>query len=128
MAVRFERRMAERFGQGRIWLVGDAGHLTGPIGGQSMNVGLREADQLAKTISGILHDEAPLDGLQNYATGRREEWRGLLGVDGELKVGDHADPWVRDYVGRLLPCIPGSEETLSRLVAQIGIEWTHEVH
>jgi 2-polyprenyl-6-methoxyphenol hydroxylase-like FAD-dependent oxidoreductase len=124
MAVRFERRMAEKFGDGRVWLVGDAGHITGPVGGQSMNVGLREADQLAKTIGGILRDGAPLERLATYAAQRRDEWRGLLGLEGGLEAGGDADAWVRDYVDRLLPCIPGSGETLSRLVAQLGIEWT----
>ena len=39
--VRFERRLSPQFGRGRVWLAGDAAHLTGPAGMQSMNAGLR---------------------------------------------------------------------------------------
>ena len=41
IVVRFERRMASCFGKERVWLVGDAGHVTGPVGMQSMNVGIQ---------------------------------------------------------------------------------------
>ena len=53
--VRFERRLAKSFGQNRVWLAGDAGHLTGPAGMHSMNVGLREALDLAAILDGVLH-------------------------------------------------------------------------
>jgi len=123
MAVRFETRLADRFGDGRVWLVGDAGHLTGPVGAQSMNVGLREANQLATTIASILRDGTSLDGLQTYSAGRREEWRELLSMDGGLEATGETDPWIRDYVDGLLPCIPGTGKTLSELAGQLGIEW-----
>ncbi len=87
-----------------------------------MNVGLREAKQLADTIADIVQDGAPMDRLETYATERREEWRGLLGLEGGLEPGATTDPWIRDYVDRLLPCIPASGEVLSDLVAQLGIE------
>ena len=54
IVVRFESRLAEGFGNGRLWLAGDAGHMTGPVGMQSMNVGLREANELAR----IIHEPA----------------------------------------------------------------------
>ena len=56
IVVRFERRLASRFGQDRVWLVGDAGHVTGPVGMQSMNVGFSEACQLTGILAGILRD------------------------------------------------------------------------
>ena len=48
--VRFERRLAASFGRGRVWLAGDAAHLTGPLGMQSMNAGLDEASDLAARL------------------------------------------------------------------------------
>ncbi len=38
--VVFEQRVAKHFGRERCWLAGDAAHQTGPVGVQSMNVGM----------------------------------------------------------------------------------------
>src|SRR5205807_2160537 len=52
--VRFEERLVSRFGDGRIWLAGDSAHLARPVGVQSMNIGLLEANELAGSFSRIL--------------------------------------------------------------------------
>jgi 2-polyprenyl-6-methoxyphenol hydroxylase-like FAD-dependent oxidoreductase len=49
--VRFERRLARRFGESRVWLAGDAAHGTSPLGAQSMNAGLSEAHDLVRGIA-----------------------------------------------------------------------------
>ncbi|MFY9822828.1 MAG: NAD(P)/FAD-dependent oxidoreductase, partial [Thermoanaerobaculia bacterium] len=66
MAVRFERRLAGRFGRGRVWLAGDAAHLASPIGAQSMNGGLSEARDLARRLAAILREDYPLTLLDRY--------------------------------------------------------------
>jgi 2-polyprenyl-6-methoxyphenol hydroxylase-like FAD-dependent oxidoreductase len=40
-------RVAERFRKGRCFLVGDAGHVHSPLGGQGMNTGIGDALNLA---------------------------------------------------------------------------------
>ena len=77
--VRFERRLAASFGQDRVWLAGDAAHLTGPAGMQSMNAGLDEASDLARRIARVLRGGEGLDLLEAYGTERRAAWRFLLG-------------------------------------------------
>ena len=121
MAVRFERRLAGSFGYGRGWLAGDAAHLTSPIGSQSMNVGLREARDLARRLASILAEDYPVTVLDRYGSDRREEWLGLLGIDGGFTAGEEADPWVRENAERIVPCVPASGEDLTRLLGQIGI-------
>lgn len=122
MAVRFERRLADRFGRGHVWLAGDAAHLAGPIGSQSMNVGLREAHELAWRIARVLRGEAQPSYLDLYERERRREWRALLGFDGEPLAEAHADDWVVKNAARIVSCIPASGESLNALLRQVGLE------
>jgi 2-polyprenyl-6-methoxyphenol hydroxylase-like FAD-dependent oxidoreductase len=50
---RFDRRVARSFGNGGVWLAGDAAHQAAPVGVHSMNSGLIEAHELAARISRI---------------------------------------------------------------------------
>jgi 2-polyprenyl-6-methoxyphenol hydroxylase-like FAD-dependent oxidoreductase len=121
MFVRFERRLADSFGLGRMWLVGDAAHLTGPAGVQSMNVGLREADDLAARLADVLRGRAPMSSLDEYGGQRRDEWRQLLGLDGGPQTSPTTAPWIASCRQRLLPCIPATGADLGRLATQIGL-------
>lgn len=120
--VRFERRVADSFGNGRVWLAGDAGHVTAPAGVQSMNVGLREAQDLAETIARVLKGEAGATELAAYNEARRAEWQFLLGVAGGLTPREGTDPWIRERSASLLSCIPASGDDLARLAAQLGLD------
>ena len=122
IAVRFEQRLAESFGGERIWLAGDAGHMIGPVGVQSMNVGLREAAELADVIEGELQGKGEPGRLGQYNGERVAEWRHLLGLEGGLQAEDNADPWVRERAERLLPCIPASGSDLATLAAQLRLK------
>ena len=105
----FERKLATSFGEGRVFIAGDAGHLTGPLGGQSMNVGLREADDLAGRFAHSLRQEGPVGRLDDYNASRAAEWRKLFGADAA-------------YGSRralLLPCLPASGDDLKALLAQM---------
>jgi len=122
VAVRFERRLADRFGEGRVWLAGDSSHLTGPVGVQSMNVGLREAHELAWRMTEILHADGNDELLAAYESERQAEWRALLGLGGAPVVAAGAPPWVARHAGRLVSCLPASGEDLALLARQVGIE------
>jgi 2-polyprenyl-6-methoxyphenol hydroxylase-like FAD-dependent oxidoreductase len=121
IVVRFERRLARTFGKQRVWLAGDAGHMTGPVGLQSMNVGLREAADLTEIIAGILRQGQPADRLQTYNQQRLAEWQQLLGLDGGLKSDSGTDPWIRQCSSRLLPCLPATGSELANLLQPLGL-------
>jgi 2-polyprenyl-6-methoxyphenol hydroxylase-like FAD-dependent oxidoreductase len=89
---------------------------------QSMNVGLREAHDLAWAIFGVLREQAAPDGLEEYGRQRLTEWRHLFGIDGGLRTTDRTDPWIAERSAALLPCLPASGPALTRLVAQLGLE------
>jgi 2-polyprenyl-6-methoxyphenol hydroxylase-like FAD-dependent oxidoreductase len=119
--VSFERRVAASFGRGRVWLAGDAGHVTGPAGMQSMNVGLREAAELADALAKVTQGRAPASLLEKYGEDRQNEWHCLLGIEGAPEVIGEPDPWIVRYRHRLLECLPASGQDLEHLARHIGL-------
>ncbi len=114
--VTFQPMLARSFGRQHCWLVGDAGHQTSPVGMQSMNIGLREADDLANRLERILKHSASLDLLTEYDQTRRAEWLELL----RGAKAAHGS-WTNAYRERLLACLPGSGPELRTLAAEIGL-------
>lgn len=122
VAVRFERRLASRFGDGRVWLAGDAAHLAGPVGVQSMNIGLKEAHELAWRIAEVLHADGGDDLFEDYDRQRHAEWNTLLGLDGPAEAAAGAAPWVERHAHRLIPCLPASGDDLTLLARRVGLQ------
>jgi 2-polyprenyl-6-methoxyphenol hydroxylase-like FAD-dependent oxidoreductase len=112
----FEQRLAQRYGDGVVWLAGDAAHVALPLGVQSLNVGLREAATLAGALDLVLAGAADRDALADYEATFRAEWQTLLGRT-PLAA---ADPWLRANGGRLLPALPASGRVLSQLLERLG--------
>lgn len=121
--IRFEHGLAKQFGKGRVWLAGDAAHQTGPVGVQSMNAGLHEAEDLAGKLGKILREGASLELLENYSRVHRDQWERLLGLKGGLRARREADSWVEEHSAKLLSCIPASDEDLTHLVNQLGFDF-----
>ena len=121
--VVFEQRVAKQFGRGHCWLAGDAAHQTGPVGVQSMNVGLSEAVALVGSLRKVLRERAPLEVLEAYDRERQEEWQRLLGLTGGLKTRASTNAWVSERRARILPCLPGSEVDLTRLAGQLQLDF-----
>lgn len=122
--VQFEHGQAESLGRGRAWLAGDAAHQTSPAGMQSMNVGLREAVDLASRLVGILRHGDSTTRLDEYERQRQAEWAFLLGRTGGLVDRAGTNPWAAHLRRRLLPCLPASGSGLAALAGQLGLEAT----
>lgn len=63
---RVHHRVAEHFRKGRAFLVGDAGHIHSPAGGQGMNTGMGDAVNLAWKLASVLQDRADARLLDSY--------------------------------------------------------------
>lgn len=120
--VRFEPALASHFGTGRTWLVGDAAHVTGPVGVQSMNEGLHEAHDVGSRLARVLKAQAPRSLLEQYELERRATWKQLLGITPAVSPGTKVETWVAERAERILPCVPASGGDLQALLAQIGLE------
>lgn len=104
---RFQHGVAASFASGRVFLAGDAGHRTLPIGGQGMNAGMQDAVALAWRLAMTLASDAGAPILQSYSPERQGEhadldddqakgfrrlmYRGCLG-DKALKVAADVVP------------------------------------
>jgi 3-(3-hydroxy-phenyl)propionate hydroxylase len=67
----FRARLASGFQAGRVFLLGDAAHLTPPFIGQGLAAGLRDADNLAWKLAHVLTGQAGASLLASYETERR---------------------------------------------------------
>ena len=64
------RRVAARYREGRVVLIGDSAHITNTRGGMNMNCGLHDAFAMAPAIAQALHD-GDHDGVARAADERR---------------------------------------------------------
>ncbi|KAK1235441.1 hypothetical protein PQX77_001330, partial [Marasmius sp. AFHP31] len=63
-------RMVDKFGQGRVFVCGDAAHVHSPTGGQGMNSGVQDAINLGWKMGLVRNGQAPLSLLQSYTNER----------------------------------------------------------
>ncbi len=119
VVYRFHARVAPRWSFGRVFLAGDAAHLTPPFAGQGMNSGIRDAQNLAWKLKAVLDGRAGPGLLATYEQERKDHiWQmvhlalrmgrvmsppswleGLLTQAGFLAL--KAWPPARDYVAQM---------------------------
>jgi 3-(3-hydroxy-phenyl)propionate hydroxylase len=115
----FHARVADRWRSGRVFLAGDAAHLTPPFAGQGMNSGVRDAANLAWKLAAVVQGQFSQRLLDSYETERKPHapaliqmaerigqfmqpksaWTAML-TQGALKLCSLYPP-VRDYVLQL---------------------------
>jgi len=70
-SFRVVRRLADDFREGRLLLAGDAAHVHSPAGGQGLNTGLQDANNLAWKLSLVVRGLADDALLDTYTRERR---------------------------------------------------------
>jgi len=68
----FHARVADRWADRRVFLAGDAAHLTPPFAGQGMNSGIRDAHNLAWKLAAVVGGRLGPGLLGSYEIERRE--------------------------------------------------------
>ena len=74
----FRARLADRWQDERVFLLGDAAHLTPPFVGQGLGAGLRDAANLAWKLAAVLRGRAPEALLDTYSLERRPHARSAV--------------------------------------------------
>jgi 3-(3-hydroxy-phenyl)propionate hydroxylase len=108
----FHAAIAARFSQNRIFLLGDAAHLMPPFGGQGMNSGLRDAQNLCWKLALVVQGQATPRLLETYHQERQPHAEqmvlfsailGLLIMPTQRPVAYLRDLLFRGVVQRIAP-------------------------
>ncbi|MFD9003686.1 bifunctional 3-(3-hydroxy-phenyl)propionate/3-hydroxycinnamic acid hydroxylase [Streptomyces sp. NPDC059582] len=76
----FRARLADRWRRGRVFLLGDAAHLTPPFVGQGLCAGLRDAQNLTWKLARVLQQGAHEGLLDTYERERKPHARHVIRV------------------------------------------------
>lgn len=83
-SYRSHHRVAEKFRTGRVFIVGDAGHIHSPAGGQGMNTGIGDAINLGWKLSAVLKGKMSESVLDTYESERIKFARTLVNTTDRL--------------------------------------------
>lgn len=130
-AYRVHHRVATGFGEGRVFIAGDAGHVHSPAGGQGMNTGIGDAYNLAWKLAQVLRGEMPASLLQSYEPERIAFARKLVETTDRAFQAVVGTSWAGQFVRTvLLPVVmPAATDfalvrrMLFRTVSQIRINY-----
>lgn len=75
---RFHARCCNSFSKGRVFLVGDAAHITPPFVGQGLVAGLRDVANLAWKLAWVLRGQASASILGSYDQERRPHAKAMI--------------------------------------------------
>jgi 3-(3-hydroxy-phenyl)propionate hydroxylase len=81
----FHARIANHWGRGRVWLAGDAAHLSPPFAGQGMNSGVRDAFNVAWKIAMVVQGRIGPGLISSYERERTGHVRSMIGL--ALRMG-----------------------------------------
>jgi 2-polyprenyl-6-methoxyphenol hydroxylase-like FAD-dependent oxidoreductase len=81
---KMHKRMVERLSDGRRFLLGDAAHMSSPLGGEGLNAALMDAFDIAWKLALVVRGAAKPSLLDSYAVERGLADRHVLDVSDEL--------------------------------------------
>jgi 2-polyprenyl-6-methoxyphenol hydroxylase-like FAD-dependent oxidoreductase len=129
---RVQERVAERFREGPVFLVGDAAHTHSPAGGQGMNTGIQDAGNLAWKLHAVLTGLAQGELLDSYHSERHPVAAGLVAFTSQFaSMANLRDPVagaLRNRVFATAATTPGVTDWVATKLAQLDIAYTQEPH
>ncbi len=128
---RIHHRRAQRFREGRCFILGDAAHIHSPVGAQGMNTGLQDAYNLGWKLALVVSGQADARLLDSYEEERIPVAEALLNTTDRLFSVVISDNWVTGLLRtRLAPKLAGLAIKLRRVqklafltISQIGITY-----
>jgi 3-(3-hydroxy-phenyl)propionate hydroxylase len=115
----FHARLAERWSEGRVYLAGDAAHLTPPFAGQGMNSGVRDAYNLAWKLAAVTRRTLGPGLLASYEPERRDHVWAM--IEFALNIGRVMSPpnafvaWAIEQGFRALSLYPKARDYIMQM-------------
>jgi 2-polyprenyl-6-methoxyphenol hydroxylase-like FAD-dependent oxidoreductase len=134
--VRLQRRVADRFRRGRLFLAGDAAHAYSPATGQGMNAGIQDAVNLGWKLAFAAAQPGDVRLLDSYDRERRPVARQVLAMThiafwAEASLG-LAPSALRRYLAPLaaplVPAVMGRRYLVAeafRVMSQLAVGYRH---
>jgi 2-polyprenyl-6-methoxyphenol hydroxylase-like FAD-dependent oxidoreductase len=124
-------RVADRFRDRRVFLLGDAAHIHSPAGGQGMNTGIGDAVNLAWKLAAVLRGQSDERLLDTYEPERIAFARRLVATtDRAFTLGTARGAFARFVRTRLVPAvapaifrIKAARFFFFRTISQIGVRY-----
>jgi 2-polyprenyl-6-methoxyphenol hydroxylase-like FAD-dependent oxidoreductase len=128
---RIHHRAAERFRDGRCFLLGDAAHVHSPMGAQGMNTGLQDAYNLAWKLALVVKGRAQAALLDTYEEERIPVARRLLRTTDRAFQLVVSESWLAGlFRTRIMARVAARAMTIRRVrdlafrtISQIGIRY-----
>ena len=128
---RVHHRVADKFRVGRAFLVGDAGHIHSPAGGQGMNTGIGDAVNLGWKLAQVLQNRANTSLLDTYEPERIGFARSLVsttdraftGLVGEGVVGEFTRKIIAPLVFGVVTRFSLGRHAIFRTISQTRIHY-----
>lgn len=125
-------RQAERYQVGRVFLVGDAAHVSSNIGGQGMNTGMQDAYNLGWKLGLVLNARSPASLLHSYHPERHRAGRDMLDLTDHLHqavLREEPHLSLSETVRQRLAAVLAGQEVMQqrmrRAVAELNIGYRH---
>ena len=136
-------QIAERYGEGRVFLVGDAAHRFPPTGGMGLNTGVADAHNLVWKLAATERGWAPDGLLATYGTERRPVAEhnaakslenalrmidvlvacGVAGTDEESRAAFDAAVATEEGRAAIAAAVEGQDEHFDMLGLQLGFTY-----
>lgn len=124
---RIHRRLADRYREGRILLAGDAAHIHSPLGGQGMNTGIGDAENLAWKLALVIQGRADGSLLDTYESERRPLAEDVLRnttVNTKVLLGQGAPGrFLRDRILTPLTNLPTVQRWATYAASQLWVSY-----
>ncbi|PKV90036.1 bifunctional 3-(3-hydroxy-phenyl)propionate/3-hydroxycinnamic acid hydroxylase [Streptomyces sp. TLI_146] len=107
----FRAQIADHWRERRVFLLGDAAHLTPPFIGQGMGAGLRDAANLTWKLAAVLDGRLPEQVLDSYEAERKPHTRAMITlaklVGTAMTAGGDTGSALRRMLAPHLHLVPG---------------------